>query len=310
MTQKTHVKIGTRGSPLALVQTETVRKALQDAHPHLREDGAVEIVKITTTGDKIRDRALSDAGGKGLFTKEIEEALADGGIDMAVHSMKDMPTVYPDGMDIPCMLKREDPRDAFFSPKAKTLMELPEGAVIGTASLRRQAIALFHRPDLKAELLRGNVETRLRKLKEGLFDATFLALAGINRLGYADKVTSVLEPDIMLPAVGQGAVGIEIRSDDAAAQELLAAIHDDTTGLRVAAERAFLAVLDGSCRTPIAALAEPADGGLRFRALIARPDGGGMVETERFGSETDAEAMGRDAAAELRGRAGPEYFSD
>jgi hydroxymethylbilane synthase len=304
------LRIGTRGSPLALAQAHETRDRLAAAHAALAAPDAIEIVVIQTSGDRFQSGPLADLGGKGLFTKEIEEALLSGSIDMAVHSMKDVPTVLPDGLEIVCVLPREDPRDALLSVSAPRLAALPKGAIVGTASLRRKAILLNRRPDLEIVPFRGNVNTRMRKLAAGEVDATLLAVAGLNRLGKADAVTEALSPEDMLPAVCQGAIGIECRADDAATRALLAAIDHAPTARRIAAERALLAGLDGSCRTPIAALAEPADGGIWFRALIARPDGGGMVETERFGSETDAEALGRDAAAELRGRAGPEYFAD
>ena len=306
----TSLRIGTRGSPLALAQAHETRDRLAAANGALAAPGAIEIVVIHTSGDRFQSGPLTELGGKGLFTKEIEDALLSGSIDIAVHSMKDVPSVMPDGLDIACVLPREDPRDAFLSAAAPSLAALPEGAVVGTASLRRKAILLNRRPDLAVVPIRGNVNTRMRKLAEGEVDATLLAVAGLKRLGRADAATEILAPEDMLPAVCQGAIGIECRTDDDATRRLLEPIGDDPTARRVAAERALLAGLDGSCRTPIAALAEFVDGGLRFRALIARTDGGGMVETERFGGEADAEAMGSDAADELRRRAGPEYFAD
>jgi len=304
------LRIGTRGSPLALAQAHETRDRLAAAHDALAAPDAVEIVVIQTSGDRFQAGPLADLGGKGLFTKEIEDALLSGSIDIAVHSMKDVPTVLPGGLEIACVLPREDPRDALLAASAPSLAALPRGAVIGTASLRRKAILLNRRPDLEVVPFRGNVNTRMRKLADGEVDATVLAVAGLNRLGRADAVTETLAPEDMLPAVCQGAIGIECRADDATTIGLLAPINHAPTSRRIAAERALLAGLDGSCRTPIAALAEPADGGIRLRALIARPDGGGMVETERFGGEADAEALGGDAASELRGRAGPEYFAD
>jgi hydroxymethylbilane synthase len=306
----TSLRIGTRGSPLALAQAHETRDRLAAANGALAAPDAIEIVVIHTSGDRFQSGPLTELGGKGLFTKEIEDALLSGSIDIAVHSMKDVPSVMPDGLDIACVLPREDPRDAFLSAAAPSLAALPEGAVVGTASLRRKAILLNRRPDLAVVPIRGNVNTRMRKLAEGEVDATLLAVAGLKRLGRADAATEILAPEDMLPAVCQGAIGIECRTDDDATRRLLEPIGDDPTARRVAAERALLAGLDGSCRTPIAALAEFVDGGLRFRALIARTDGGGMVETERFGGEADAEAMGSDAADELRRRAGPEYFAD
>ena len=302
------LRIGTRGSPLALAQAHETRDRLAAANDAFAAPDAIEIVVIQTSGDKFQTGPLTELGGKGLFTKEIEDALLSEMIDIAVHSMKDVPSILPDGLDITCLLPREDPRDAFLSAAAPSLAALPKGAVVGTASLRRKAILLNRRPDLQVAPIRGNVNTRMRKLADGEVDATLLAIAGLKRLGKADAATEILTPEDMLPAVCQGAIGIECRVRDDATRTLLEPIDDAPTGRRVAAERALLAGLDGSCRTPIAALAEFVDGGIRLRALIARPDGGGMVETERFGGEADAEAMGSDAADELRRRAGPEYF--
>ncbi len=304
------LRIGTRGSPLALAQAHETRDRLAAANHALAAPDAVEIVVIQTSGDRFQSGPLTELGGKGLFTKEIEDALLSGSIDIAVHSMKDVPSVLPDGLDIPCVLPREDPRDAFLSTSAPSLAALPKGALVGTASLRRKAILLNRRPDLEVAPIRGNVNTRMRKLADGEVDATLLAVAGLKRLGKADAATEILAPEVMLPAVCQGAIGIECRAPDDATRRLLEPIDDAPTARRVAAERALLAGLDGSCRTPIAALAEIVDGGIRLRALIARTDGGGMVETERFGGEADAAAMGRDAADELRRRAGPDYFAD
>jgi len=265
---------------------------------------------IRTTGDMVQDRTLAEIGGKGLFTKEIEQALFDGGIDIAVHSMKDVETVLPDGLGISTYLPREDPRDAFISQKAGTLAALPAGSVVGTASMRRQAQICMARPDLRVQPIRGNVETRLRKLEAGEADATLLAFSGLRRLDMAGVATCILEPEEMLPAVAQGAIGVEGRTADTATLELLAGINDADTANRVAAERALLAALDGSCRTPIAALAELEDGGkLTLRALIARPDGTRSHSVSRRGPVSDAAAMGTDAGRELRARAGPEFFS-
>lgn len=295
------LRIGTRGSPLALAQAHQTRDRLMAAHPHLRAPGAIEIVVIKTTGDRILDRTLAEAGGKGLFTKEIEEALAAGAVDLAVHSMKDVPTWLPDGLAVTCLLPREDPRDAFFSRDGTGLDALPAGAVVGTASLRRQAQVLARRPDLRVVPLRGNVQTRLRKLTEGAVDATLLALAGLRRLGLADRATAVLEPEVMLPAVAQGAIGIETRIGDDRVNALLAPLNCARTALCVAAERALLAVLDGSCRTPIAALARlEADGRLRLDGLVASPDGTRVHRTTRTGDPAEAVRLGRDAGAELR----------
>ena len=309
MTEPSRLVIGTRGSPLALAQANLARDMLLAAHPALAPEDA-EIRVIRTTGDRILDRALAEVGGKGLFTKEIEEALLAGEIDLAVHSMKDMPTALPDGLAITCLLPREDPRDAFLSPRAGSLAALPAGAVVGSSSLRRQAQILRARPDLEVVTFRGNVQTRLRKLDEGVADATFLALAGLRRLGLADVATAVLGTDEMLPAVAQGAIGIEHRADDDRAAGLLAPLDDRPTAVCVACERAFLAVLDGSCRTPIAGHAElDGNGAMRFRGLVLTPDGRTWHETERHGPAGDAERMGRDAGDELRRRAGPGFFA-
>ena len=303
------LRIGTRGSPLALAQAESVAAHLTANHPDLAGEGAIEITVIKTMGDKILDRALSEVGGKGLFTKEIDEALLDGRIDIAVHSMKDVPTWLPDGIALPCMMEREDTRDAFISEKAESLWDLPAGSVVGTAALRRQAQILARRPDLRVVTFRGNVQTRLKKLHAGEVDATLLALAGLNRLGCADVATSVLEPDDILPAVAQGAVGIACRSDDARAHDLLAPLNHPDTMTCVGAERAFLAALDGSCRTPIAASAKLAGASLSLRGLIAGLDGTPVFEIEREGASGDAEAIGRDAGEELKAHAGPDFFA-
>jgi hydroxymethylbilane synthase len=305
--QSAILRLGTRGSPLALAQAHMVRQALASAHG-LPAD-RIELSVIRTSGDRIQDRPLSEVGGKGLFTKEIEEALIAGAIDLAVHSSKDMPTVLPAGLVLAAFLPREDPRDAFVSLRARSLSDLPQGATVGTASLRRQAMVKRSRPDLAVVPLRGNVETRLRKLDEGVADATLLALAGLKRLGLADKATAVLDVDAFLPAVGQGAIGIETRIDDARTRELLQLIDHADTASALAAERAFLAVLDGSCRTPIAGHATVAAGRLRFRGMIVKPDGSEAHETAREGGISDAEALGADAGHELRGRAGADFFA-
>jgi hydroxymethylbilane synthase len=298
------IRIGTRGSPLALAQTRMVRDAL--AAQGIAES---EIVMIRTSGDRIQDRPLSEAGGKGLFTKEIEEALLAGSVDLAVHSAKDMPTVLPEGLMLAACLPREDVRDAFISRKAKSLCELPHGAVVGTASLRRQAMVKRLRPDVSTTVLRGNVETRLRKLEAGEVDATLLALAGLKRLGLAEKATALLDAQEFLPAVGQGAITIEARSDDAHTRDLLAKVDHADTSVALACERAFLAVLDGSCRTPIAGYAALDGDALSFRGLILRPDGSEAFETSRTGNRCDAVALGADAGAELKRRAPADFFS-
>ena len=284
-----------------------VRQALAAAHG--LEAGQIDITVIRTSGDRIQDRPLAEVGGKGLFTKEIEEALLANTIDFAVHSSKDMPTILPGGLVLSAFMEREDPRDVFISRKAKSVADLPHGATVGTASLRRQAMMKRLRPDLVIVPLRGNVETRLRKLDEGVADATLLALAGLKRLGLADAATAVLDVSEFLPAVGQGAIGIETRANDARTRQMLAAINHADTAQALAAERAFLAVLDGSCRTPIAGHATVSNGIIRFRGMIVKPDGSEAFETTREGSVRDAERLGADAGAELKARAGPDFFA-
>jgi hydroxymethylbilane synthase len=301
------LRIGSRGSPLALVQARAVRDRLASAHG--LDSGRLEIVTIRTSGDAIQDRPLADAGGKGLFTKEIEEALLAGRIDLAVHSAKDVPCFLPAGLTLSAYLPREDPRDVFISRKAKTLSELAAGAVIGTASPRREAMVKRLRPDLRVVSLRGNVETRLRKLEAGEADATVLALAGLKRLGLTGAVATVLGVDEFLPAAGQGAIVIETRDDDARMRALLTAIDDPDTATALATERAFLAVLDGTCRTPIAAHARIVAGQVQFRGMILKPDGSEAFETTRSGERTAAADLGADAGRELKGRAGPNFFA-
>ena len=300
------LRIGTRGSALALAQAREVRARLMRAHG--APEAAFAIEPIRTTGDRVQDRPLAALGGKGLFTKEIEEALLAGAVDIAVHSMKDMPTVLPDGLTIAALLPREDVRDAFVSHRYAGIGALPPGAAVGTSSLRRRAQLLARRPDLCVVEFRGNVETRLRKLQEGVAEATLLAVAGLRRLGKPELVRAPIAPEEMLPAVAQGAIGIEARAGDEAVAALLAPIHDGPTGTAVAAERAFLAGLDGSCRTPIAGLAVLEDGALWLRGEIIRPDGSERIATERRGPIAAAAEMGQDAAAELRARAGPGFF--
>ncbi len=307
MTQSTFLRIGTRGSPLALAQARMTRAAL--AQQHGVAEAAIEIVAIRTSGDRIQDRPLSEAGGKGLFTKEIEEALLAGAIDLAVHSAKDMPTVLPDGLMLAACLPREDVRDVFISRKAQSLRDLPHGAVVGTASLRRQAMVKRFRPDVATVVLRGNVETRLRKLEAGEVDAALLALAGLKRLGLADQATSLLEINEFLPAVGQGAVTIEARVDDARTRDLLTKIDHANTSVALACERAFLGVLDGSFRTPIAGYAIVADDVMSFRGMILRPDGRETFDTSRIGRREDAVKMGAEAGAELKCLAPPYFFN-
>jgi hydroxymethylbilane synthase len=301
------LRIGTRGSPLAMWQAREVRAHLAAAHGVDPE--AIAIEAIRTTGDLIQDRPLSEAGGKGLFTKEIEQALIDKAIDLAVHSSKDMPTALPAGLALAGCLPREDVRDAFISRKFTSLAGLPHGAVVGTASLRRQAMVKRLRPDVTVVTFRGNVDTRLRKLDDGVVDATLLALAGLKRLGREAAATAVLEIDAFLPAVGQGAIGIEAREADTRTRELLAKINHAETLTALHAERAFLAVLDGSCRTPIAGHARIEGDGILFRGMILRPDGSEMHEAARRGAIQDGAALGADAARELKGRAAPGFFA-
>jgi hydroxymethylbilane synthase len=301
------LRVGTRGSRLARAQTDLVCRALASAHPELAAPGALEIVVIRTTGDRVTDRPLAELGGKGLFCKELEAALLEGRIDLAVHSIKDLPTWLLAGLTLGAVLEREDPRDVLLARAPAPLSDLPEAALIGTASVRRQAQLLAQRPDLRVVNFRGNVDTRLRKLAAGEVDATLLALAGLRRLGI-DHAGVVLRPDEMLPAVGQGAIGAECRADDKASLELLAPIDHAASSACVRAERALLAALDGSCHTPIAGYAEISGGMLQLRALIARPDGRECLRTVRTGAPGDAEALGRNAGAELKARAGPGFF--
>ena len=300
------LKIGTRGSPLALAQAHETRARLMEAYDLLQ--GAFEIVVISTAGDRIQDRALKELGGKGLFTREIEEDLLSGVIDIAVHSMKDMPVDQPAGLVLDCYLPREDMRDGFVSFAHGSLGDLGQGAVVGTSSIRRRAQLLNCRPDLKVVEFRGNVQTRLRKLDEGVATATFLAMAGLNRLGASDVPVKPISPDAMLPAVAQGAIGIERRGDDSSIAEMLGALHHVPTGEQLAAERAFLTALDGSCQTPIAGLAELSGGQLRLRGQILRTDGSDVVADELTGPIEDGANIGRELAGMLRKRAGAGFF--
>jgi hydroxymethylbilane synthase len=306
--QARNIRIGTRGSPLALAQAREVQLRLEAAHGPRRL--AFEVHAIKTTGDRIQDRPLADAGGKGLFTKEIEEALLAGAVDIAVHSMKDMPTALPHGLTLTAFLPREDVRDALISGKAQALSDLPGGAVVATSSLRRAAQVRHLRPDIRVVSMRGNVETRLRKLADGEADATLLALAGLNRLGLSDRAAAPVPVDEMLPAVAQGAIGVEIRAGDAAMAEVLAPINHQPTALAVTAERAFLARLEGSCRMPIAALAALADGQFSFRGTILSPDGRRCYRTRRDGPPEAALRLAEEAAGELLAAAGPELLRE
>jgi len=305
------IRIGTRGSPLALAQAHETRDRLISAHG-LSND-AVEILVFKTSGDQIQDRPLSEVGGKGLFTKEIEEALFRDEIDVAVHSMKDLETAMPEGLAVAAVLPREDVRDAFISLQFASLADLPEGAVVGTSSLRRRAQLKHARPDISVVEFRGNVQTRLAKLEAGVAVATFLACAGLRRLGQEARIASAIEPEDMLPAVAQGAIALQTRSDDADSRAAMAPLNDADTHVRVTAERAFLARLDGSCRTPIAGLAEIVDGPdgrrLMFRGQVIAPDGSDALSVARDGALADAAHLGHDAADELLARGAADLVS-
>jgi len=303
---QTTLKIGTRGSPLALAQAHETQARLMAAHGMPVE--AFEVVVISTSGDRIQDRPLSEAGGKGLFTKEIEEALLARSIDIAVHSSKDMPTVLPDGLELSAFLPREDARDAFVGMAAKAIAELPQGAKVGSSSLRRQALIRRMRPDLDVVMFRGNVQTRLRKLAEGVADGTILAYAGLKRLGLEDIITDLMPLDIFPPAPGQGAICIESRIGDRDVGSMLTAIHDVPTGQALACERAFLAALDGSCRTPIGGYAICEGDHLKFSGLILTPDGRKEHSIETEGKRVNAEKLGRQAGEAVRAAAGPDFF--
>ena len=296
------LRLGTRASKLALVQAEMVRAALQ------AKGVDCVLVPVKTSGDRIQDRPLADAGGKGLFVKELEDALLKGEIDLAVHSMKDVPTALPQGLVVAALLPREDPRDAFLSRGAKSLADLPKGARVGTSSVRRQAQVLRARPDLVPVLLRGNVDTRLAKLDAGEFDAMLLALAGLKRLGLQARATSILEADQWLPALAQGAIGIEVREGDTRTRSLVTALNDTATEIALACERSFQSVLDGTCRTPIGGLATIAENTLSFRGEVIAPDGSGFADT-RFEISLGRDALrvaadaGRTAGLELKPRA-------
>lgn len=308
------IRIGTRGSQLALFQAHLVQSLIAD-HLVVSKEAADEVVPLTiikTSGDRIQDRPLNEIGGKGLFTKEIEEALVADEIDLAVHSMKDMPTVLPDGLILTCVLKREDPRDAFLSPIADRLVDLPQGAVVGSTSLRRQAQILAQRPDLKVVTYRGNVDTRIKKLKDGEVAATLLAVAGLNRLKLDHEITEALDDRVMLPAVAQGAITIETRSGDGELRALLSNLNDQPTELCVTAERAFMKILDGSCRTPMAGFAQmEEDGQMFFRGQVLMPDGSEAHDVEgrsAVSSVSEAEQFGKAQGEALRARAGEDFF--
>ncbi|HMN71151.1 MAG TPA: hydroxymethylbilane synthase [Rhodoblastus sp.] len=294
------LRIGTRGSPLALAQARETRRRLAALHD-IHEDG-IELVIIKTTGDAIVDRPLAEAGGKGLFTKELDAAQLAGEIDIAVHSAKDLPTQLPPGLDVGGYLPREDVRDALISPRAPTISALPQGARVGTASLRRAAQLKRLRPDFETPLLRGNVETRLRKAEAGEIDATLLALAGLKRLGLAQHATAVLEIDQFLPAVGQGAIAISVRDDDHLTRTRIAGILHHDTGVALQAERAFLHALDGSCRTPIAGHARIVDGRVVFSGSVLRMDGSEAFDDSREGAVSEAARLGAEAGRAILDR--------
>jgi len=298
------LRIGTRSSKLALAQAEELRRSLSGLSPSLAAPGALTLVAISTTGDRVKERPLADIGGKGLFVKELEEALSSGMIDLAVHSMKDVPAPLPSGFVIGCFLAREDPRDVLVLRKGQGLADLTAGDRIGTSAPRRQAQLLALRPDLSVIPFRGNVDTRLRKLRAGEADATVLALAGLNRLGVED-VGITLEPEVMLPASGQGAIGIEVREQDMGLRTLLAQVNHEPTALCVTAERAVVEALGGSCRTPVGAWARfDAAGDLVLDALVATLDGSALWRTTRKGPSREGVNLGHDAGQELRRRAG------
>jgi hydroxymethylbilane synthase len=292
---------------MALAQTHLVRDRLAAANPALAAPGAMEVVAVTTVADKVLDRPLAEIGGKGLFTKELEQALLERRVDIAVHSMKDVETWLPDGLTIACILPRDDPRDAFLSHRADNLAQLPPGSRVGTSSLRRSAQVLMQRPDLRIVPLRGNANTRIRKLADGECDATLLALAGLQRIGLADQAKDIISTDVMLPAVAQGALGIECRAADAEVRALLAPLASPLTTACISAERAFLAALDGTCRTPVAALATIQNDRLRLRAMLFTPDGKRHWEAKREGAVGDAVAIGDDAGRAVRAEAGDIY---
>ncbi|HEU5361115.1 MAG TPA: hydroxymethylbilane synthase [Candidatus Deferrimicrobiaceae bacterium] len=291
------IRLGSRGSKLAMWQAEFVKDAIE------RKTGRpVEITRIRTTGDMILDVPLARVGGKGLFVKEIEEALGNGSIDLAVHSMKDVPTDLPDGLGIVAITRREDPRDAFLSVKHRKFAELPRGAKLGTSSLRRQTQLLGLRPDLSIESLRGNLDTRIRKMEEGRFDAIVLAAAGLHRLGWQSKITEYLSEEISLPAIGQGALGIEIRTRDGDTREAVSFLDDRDTSLAVRAERGFLKRLEGGCQVPIASHGRTEGDQIFLQGMVGRPDGSEIVRSSARGSVDDPEGLGVMLAEELLGR--------
>ena len=306
----TPLRIGTRGSPLAMAQAYETRRRLMEEFPELTEEGAIEICVLKTQGDMILDKSLMELGGKGLFTKELDTALLGDEVDICVHSMKDVPTWLPEGTVLPCNLPREDTNDAFIHKDGSvtTIAELPDNSVIGTASLRRQAQLMAQNPTLKCVNFRGNVQTRLRKLSDGVVDATLLAIAGLKRMDMDDCATAVLDWDEMLPAVAQGAIGIQCRSDDERSLKYIGALNHPDTKACVDCERAFLEALDGNCKTPIAGQARIIDGKIKFKGLIAMPDGSQKFETESEGEIADAAKIGRAAGEKVKADAGEKFF--
>jgi hydroxymethylbilane synthase len=306
----TPLRIGTRGSPLALAQAYETRERLIEQFPELDADGAIEICVMKTQGDMILDKSLMELGGKGLFTKELDTALLGNEVDICVHSMKDVPTWLPEGTILPCTLPREDTNDAFIykDGSVKTINDLPDNSVIGTASLRRQAQLMAKNPTLKCVNFRGNVQTRLRKLNDGVVDATLLAIAGLKRMDMDECATSVLDWDEMLPAVAQGAIGIQCRSDDERSLKYITALNHPETLACVTCERGFLEALDGNCKTPIAGQARIVDGKIKFRGLIAMPDGSQKFEIESEGEISEALDIGRKAGEKLKADAGEKFF--
>ena len=306
----TPLRIGTRGSPLAMAQAYETRRRLMEEFPELTEEGAIEICVLKTQGDMILDKSLMELGGKGLFTKELDTALLGDEVDICVHSMKDVPTWLPEGTVLPCNLPREDTNDAFIHKDGSvtTIAELPDNSVIGTASLRRQAQLMAQNPTLKCVNFRGNVQTRLRKLSDGVVDATLLAIAGLKRMDMDDCATAVLDWDEMLPAVAQGAIGIQCRSDDERSLKYIDALNHPDTKACVDCERAFLEALDGNCKTPIAGQARIIDGKIKFKGLIAMPDGSQKFETESEGEIADAAKIGRAAGEKVKADAGEKFF--
>ncbi len=305
MTQE-KIRIATRKSPLALWQAEYVKARLQQCHPGLE----VELVKMVTQGDKILDAPLAKVGGKGLFVKELELGMLAGEVDIAVHSMKDVPVEFPEGLHLPVICEREDPRDAFVSNNYDSFDDLPQGARVGTSSLRRQCQLKARRPDLEIISLRGNVNTRLKKLDEGQYDAIILAAAGLKRLGFEQRIRATLDVNVSLPAIGQGAVGIECRRDDERVNTLIAPLNHPETAVRVRAERAMNARLEGGCQVPIGGYAELDHGVMLLRGLVGRPDGGEVVRGNIAGRPEDAEELGRALADDLLARGAREILQE